>query len=130
MGDVPTGAARRRALGAYGEDLACAYLTEHGYRILARNWRCRNGELDIVALDGDCLVGCEVKTRSSQRFGAPEESVTPTKVARLRGLVAQWLAQCAPTRLPRRPRDTRLDVVAVELPPRGAAILRHLVGVG
>ena len=66
--------------GAYGEDLACDFLMKHGYKILERNFRIRGGEIDIVAIDKDTLVYVEVKTRSSNYFGRPEESVTPRKI--------------------------------------------------
>ena len=91
----PPAAARpanpRASLGAFGEDLACQVLTDAGMRILARNWRCRTGEIDIVALDGECLVVCEVKTRAGLGFGSPIEAVTWRKLQRLRSLAALWL---------------------------------------
>src|SRR5690606_2707639 len=74
------------AIGEYGERLACEYLVGLGYVVIDRNWRCDQGELDIVAREGDCLVFCEVKTRRSTAFGPPVESVTPAKAARLRRL--------------------------------------------
>ena len=61
-------------------------------QVLERNWRCEHGEIDLVALDGDCLVVCEVKTRRSTGFGEPVEAVTWRKAARLRRLAAAWLA--------------------------------------
>ena len=69
-----------RALGDYGERLACRYLLGQGLTILDRNWRCARGEIDIVALDGRCVVVCEVKTRTSEAFGAPFEAVTWTQL--------------------------------------------------
>lgn len=63
------------SVGKFGEDLACSYLKKLGYKIVERNFRIRGGEIDIVALDGDTLVYVEVKTRSSHKFGLPEESV-------------------------------------------------------
>jgi putative endonuclease len=81
------------ALGRYGEQLAADHLAEAGLVILARNWRCRDGELDIVARDSDTLVFCEVKTRSSVRFGTPAEAVTAVKAARIRRLALHWLAE-------------------------------------
>ncbi len=79
------------ALGRYGEDLAVQHLSDAGLVILDRNWRCRAGELDIVARDGSALVFCEVKTRSSVAFGSPAEAVSPVKAARIRRLALQWL---------------------------------------
>ena len=83
----------RRALGAAGEQAAADWYEAGGYRVLDRNWRVREGELDLVALTSDgVVVFCEVKTRTSDRFGAPVEAVTTTKQRRIRTLAAQWLA--------------------------------------
>jgi putative endonuclease len=83
---------RSRDLGRSGEDLAARYLTQHGWVILDRNWRCSSGEIDIVGMEGPQLVICEVKTRASQRAGTALESVTTRKVRRLRQLAGRWLA--------------------------------------
>lgn len=115
----------RSTLARYGERLAERYLRERGFTVLARNWRCREGEVDIVALDGDCLVVCEVKTRRTTAFGAPVEAVTLVKLARLRRLAATWLAE-HDTHVG----DVRVDVIGVLRPRRGACTLEHLVGVG
>ncbi len=88
----------RRALGRAGEDLAAAWYEARGYEVVARNWRCRAGELDIVARRDRLYVFCEVKTRSSDAFGVPAEAVGPAKRARLRRLAALWFAAQAPTR--------------------------------
>ncbi|MCD0448407.1 YraN family protein [Actinocorallia sp. API 0066] len=77
-------------LGRRGEDAAAAYLRSLGWRVLARNWRCPEGELDIVAHDGRRHVFCEVKTRTSVAFGHPAEAVTPAKARRLRRLALRW----------------------------------------
>ena len=98
---------RRRALGASGEDLAAAWYEARGYQLLDRNWRCREGELDLVLRRGRELVFCEVKTRSSAAFGVPAEAVTRTKQQRLRVLATRYLAQ---TRSSGR---IRFDVAAV-----------------
>jgi len=66
--------------GAYGENLACDFLKKQGYKILERNFRIRGGEIDVIAKDGDTLVYVEVKTRSSNQFGTPEESITVKKI--------------------------------------------------
>ena len=90
-----------------------------GYEILARNWRCREGELDIVAASGTTLVFCEVKTRRSTAFGTPVEAITFTKQRRLRALAARWLAQS--DGVGRRYYDEmRFDVAAVMPGPAGA----------
>jgi putative endonuclease len=81
----------RQRLGALGEERAAAWYTEAGYEVVARNWRCREGEIDLVAVGKGVVVFCEVKTRTSDRFGLPAEAVTPLKQARLRALATQFL---------------------------------------
>jgi putative endonuclease len=83
----------RRALGAAGEDLAAAWYEAEGYRVLARNWRCRDGELDLVVARPDVLVFCEVKTRRSDAYGGPAAAVTHAKQQRIRGLALRWLRE-------------------------------------
>ncbi len=112
------------ALGRYGEDVAARHFAEAGLVVLDRNWRCREGELDLVARDGDTLVICEVKTRRDARHGTPIEAVTPAKAARLRTLALRWMAVHAA-----RPRAVRFDVVAVLVGGRGAAAVDHRQGV-
>ncbi len=104
----PERVARRRALGVAGEDLAAAWYGGRGCQVLARNWRCREGELDLVVRDGGSIVFCEVKSRSSLAFGSPLEAVTATKRRRLRVLAARWLAEASV-----RPGPLRFDVAAV-----------------
>jgi putative endonuclease len=84
--------AYRQRLGARGEQLAAAWYVSRGYRVVARNWRCAEGELDLVLLGGGDLVFCEVKTRTSARFGLPAEAVTAAKQRRLRILATRFLA--------------------------------------
>ncbi|MBO2464266.1 YraN family protein [Actinomadura violacea] len=79
-------------LGRRGEDAAAAYLTGLGWRVLDRNWRCPEGELDIVAHDGRAHVVCEVKTRRSALYGDPLEAITAAKSTRLRRLAWRWAA--------------------------------------
>jgi putative endonuclease len=98
----------RRARGAAGEERAAAWYEASGYRVLARNWRCREGELDVVVTDGRCVVFCEVKSRSSAAFGLPAEAVTRAKRERLRRLAASWLEATGT-----RPREVRFDVAAI-----------------
>ncbi|HEX6469356.1 MAG TPA: YraN family protein [Streptosporangiaceae bacterium] len=81
------------SLGRRGEAAAVDYLRRLGWTILDRNWRCRGGELDIVAYDGRRHVVCEVKTRTDARYGDPIEAITPAKAARLRRLAARWASQ-------------------------------------
>jgi len=111
-------------LGRYGEQVAARHLQESGLTILDRNWRCSDGELDIVATDGAVLVVCEVKTRSSRAFGAPLEAVTQQKAARLRRLAARWLAEHTI-----HPDEVRIDLVGVLVPPGRPAELEHARGV-
>jgi putative endonuclease len=98
----------RRALGARGEELAASWYLDRGYEIVDRNWRCRDGEIDIVATRGSVLVVCEVKTRSSDAFGSPAAAVTPAKQRRLRRLAMAWLDGHGA-----RGRHLRFDVAAV-----------------
>jgi putative endonuclease len=98
----------RRATGASGEDAVAAWYAAAGYDIVDRNWRVREGEIDLVARRGSTLVFCEVKTRRGDRFGTPAEAVTPRKQQRLRLLARAWLATH-----PGRPREVRFDVAAV-----------------
>ncbi|EYT83643.1 hypothetical protein CF54_06135 [Streptomyces sp. Tu 6176] len=115
----------RSALGRYGEGLAARRLAQAGMTVLERNWRCgRTGEIDIVALDGDILVVCEVKTRRSGAFQHPMAAVTPEKAERLRGLAERWIQSHggAP------PGGVRIDLVGVRLPPRGAPVVEHVRG--
>ena len=112
------------AVGSYGEDVAARALVEAGMTVLARNWRCDAGEIDIVARDGDALVVCEVKTRSSLRFGSPFEAVTPAKAARLRRLAARWINDSGV-----HPDVVRFDVVGVVRRAQGAAEVEHRRGV-
>ncbi|MGH2867621.1 MAG: YraN family protein [Solirubrobacteraceae bacterium] len=83
---------RRQSLGAAGERLAAEHLVRRGYRILARNYRTRWGELDLVAYDGQTLAFCEVKTRrSGGQKGSPFEALSPAKQAQVRRMASRWL---------------------------------------
>jgi len=121
------------ALGRYGEDVAARRLREAGMVILERNWRCPDGELDLVARDGDALVVCEVKTRRAGKGGAfedPMAAVPAAKAARLRRLSARWLAERWLRRHGSPPcGGVRIDVVGVLLPARGAPLVQHVRGV-
>ena len=110
-------------LGVRGERIAAAYLADAGLRVVDRNWRCRDGELDIVAREGDALVFCEVKTRRGVGFGHPVEAVTRVKQRRLRTLAHRWLAahdEHAP--------ELRFDVVGVLVRTDRPALVTHLQG--
>ncbi len=98
-----------RDYGAQGEDAVADWYRANGYEIVTRNWRCRDGELDLIVRQGRLFVFCEVKSRSSDRFGAPVEAVTAVKQARLRRLAARYLEDDAPVR----PLQIRFDVASV-----------------
>ena len=100
--------ARRQALGARGEAQAAEWYEAHGYEVLARNWRCRDGEIDLIVRRARTIVFCEVKTRTTDAFGFPAEAVTRAKRERLRRLAATWLEDA-----PIRPSGIRFDVAAI-----------------
>lgn len=116
-------ALHNQALGAYGEQVAARHLAEQGLAVLDRNWRCDEGELDLVLRDGDALVVCEVKTRTSIEHGSPHEAVTPAKLSRLVRLGVRW-AEAHDVRPP----EIRIDLVAVLRPPKGPALVEHVRG--
>jgi putative endonuclease len=99
---------QRRELGQSGEDAAAAWYVEQGYDLLARNWQCREGEIDLIVRHGRTVVFCEVKARTTDAFGAPVEAITRSKRDRLRRLAVRWLAD-QPTPV----REIRFDVVSV-----------------
>jgi putative endonuclease len=103
---------RKLDLGAKGEDLAVAWYTSRGYRVLGRNWRCREGELDLVVSRDGCVVFCEVKTRRGTGFGLPAEAVTGEKQRRLRRLATRWLGERPASA---RFAEVRFDVACVTL---------------
>jgi putative endonuclease len=101
-------------VGDAGEDAVAGWYRAHGYDVVARNWRVREGEIDVIARRGSTVVFCEVKTRRSDAFGIPAEAVTVRKQMRLRRLAVLWL-QAHPARA----RDLRFDVASVRPDPRG-----------
>ncbi|MFM6963263.1 MAG: YraN family protein [Micrococcales bacterium] len=107
-------------VGRYGEDRAADFLTRLGYSIIERNWRGPSGEIDIIAKDGHCLVFAEVKTRTRLGFGHPFESITATKVRRMRALAAQW-CQARSQGIA----EVRLDAVSV-LVHQGRVTIEHI----
>jgi putative endonuclease len=115
---------RNRALGRYGERVAADHLQSLGMVVLARNWRCRFGEIDLVARDGSTLVICEVKTRTGSTHGSPVEAVVGRKATRLRRLAAHWLEVHGVE-----PLAVRIDVVSVVVPTRGAPHVERVTGV-
>jgi putative endonuclease len=112
-------------LGREGEQAAVGYLESRGFRILDRNWRCPDGEIDIVASDRGTFVVCEVKTRSGTRFGTPFDAVGQAKRRRLRRLAAQWLAAHGS-----RFDQIRIDVVGLLSDGADGFTIEHVQGVG
>lgn len=102
----------RRDLGIRGEEVAARWYVDRGYRILERNWRCREGEIDLVLRREHTVVFCEVKTRTTDRFGTGAEAVSPTKQRRLRRLAGRWLAETGPRRVGEAV-DVRFDVASL-----------------
>ena len=112
----------RKALGEFGERWARTYLERNGYRILETNFRCREGEIDIVAQHADCLVFVEVRTKTSSRFGTPEESVTVAKQEKLVSVAMSYLQAHEDM-----PKEWRIDVVAIEVSPNGRVARTELI---
>jgi putative endonuclease len=106
------GAAHRRALGADGEAIAAHWYEDQGYEILERNWRRREGEIDLIVRKGKTVAFCEVKTRSSDRFGTGAESVVEAKQRRIRRLASRWLSEITPASGRDRV-EVRFDVVSI-----------------
>lgn len=112
------------ALGAEGERVAARMLEENGLIVLDRNWRCPQGELDIVASDGATVVFCEVRTRSGTDYGEPLETVRQDKITRVRSLARQWLHERELGGSP-----VRFDVLSILWPPGRTPHVKHLPGV-
>jgi putative endonuclease len=117
------GVRAKDALGQYGERVAVRHLVDAGLTILTTNWRCAEGELDIVARERGVVVFCEVKTRRSEAFGTPAEAITRTKAHRIHRLAMLWLREH-----PAGTADLRFDVVSVLLPRSGGPVVEHLRG--
>lgn len=119
----------KKQIGVRGEDLACAELQRQGMEVLERNWRCRLGEIDIIAAEagrtGLTLVFCEVKCRSGLGFGHPLEAITYAKMRTLRQLAAVWMRE-------HRMKATaiRLDAIGVVLSPNADPSVTHVRAVG
>jgi putative endonuclease len=117
----------RAEIGAMGEQLAVDHLKSLGLRVLTRNWRCRYGELDVIAADDTTrvVVFVEVKTRTSDQFGGVAQAVTPNKVRRLRRLAGLWLAGQDGSWA-----EVRIDVIGVRIGRQRTPEITHLRGVG
>jgi putative endonuclease len=111
-------------LGRRGEDEAFRHLNDHGYTVIDRNWRCPEGEVDLVAIDGDDLVFVEVKTRTSTRFGTPLEAIGARKFTRMQLVAFAW---CSAHRASSA--RVRFDVVEVIAPPSGGSSITVRRGV-
>jgi putative endonuclease len=111
---------QRKRLGNQGEDLACAYLKNQGAEIIERNWKCQAGEADVIVREGDDIVFVEVKTRSSDSAGFPEEAVDYKKRRRYEKIAMEYLFSHD---LPAA--RVRFDVLALLLSNNGKAFLRH-----
>ena len=107
-------------LGGWGEEAAAKYLKKKGYTIVDRNFRCKLGEIDIIALDGAELVFVEVKTRRNQNYGLPCEAIGAEKLRRLKRLALYYTVACRAGQ-----RDTRLDVIEI-LVREGRAYIHHI----
>lgn len=116
--------AAKDLLGKQGEELAAGFLAAAGLEILERNWRCPQGEIDIVAADGRVLVICEVKTRSGVRFGTPLEAITWQKARRLRRLAVRWVTAHSILY-----DEIRIDIVGVLRTAPGQFSVEHVRGV-
>ena len=116
----------RKRLGALGETLACRHLEARGYSVIARNFRTRYGELDLVAADSRCLVICEVKTRLSPTAGInPLAAVGAAKRLQIRRMARQWLAERGPDGP--RPAELRFDAIGITLDDGGELVeLDHI----
>ena len=113
---------KRRNVGLLGEKLARDFLKKRGYRILESNYRCPEGEIDIVTRHKDSLVFVEVRTKRSLEFGSPEESITPMKMEKLRAVAARY--QQTHENLPAL---WRIDVVAVEMDQKDKLLRIELI---
>lgn len=111
------------SLGSYGEELAERFLINKGYKILDRNFRCRRGEIDIIAMDGNILVFIEVKTRRNQKFGLPCEAITSKKLKHLKNAVSYYMMTSSGQQY-----DMRIDVIEI-LIIDGNKFIHHLENV-
>lgn len=120
-----TTAASRQALGRYGEQVAERHLADRGLVVLDRNWRCDEGEIDLVLREGEVFVVCEVKTRRGALGGTPHEAITAAKLDRLQRLGVRWARAHELS-----PQEMRVDLVAIMQPRKGAAEVDHVRGIG
>ena len=112
----------RRETGALGENIAADYLAKHGYIIRERNFRTREGEIDIIAEKDGTLVFVEVRAKTSKQFGTAEESITERKKKRLIALAEAYLSDCA-----EQPASCRIDIIAIQLDAQGELIRLNMI---
>lgn len=112
---------KRQALGAFGESAAMSYLQRQGYRLLERNWRCRLGEIDLIAQQGDQVVFVEVRTRRGDQYGPPEASLSSAKRKRLAALAYQYIADHGCETGP-----WRIDLIAISVAHGQVRHLEHI----
>lgn len=110
----------RHEIGTRGEAAAAAYLERIGLTVIERNWRCARGEVDIIALDGDTIVLCEVKTRTTVSRGTPEDAVSPAKQQKIIRSAETYLLTSGAAPCP-----VRFDVIAIRVLSEDRALLRH-----
>lgn len=122
--DPPAHEGDKDAFGRAGEEAAARYLMTLGWRVVARNWRCSEGEIDIVAHDGARHVVCEVKTRRSVRYGTPVEAVGRAKANRLWRLARRWAAENGAAG-----GELRVDVIGLVADGAGGFTIDHLQAV-
>ena len=112
---------KRRDVGILGEQVARDFLVKEGHCILEVNYRCSEGEVDIITRDGDVLVFVEVRTKTNLAFGSPAESITPVKMDRLRRVAAHYQQHHENL-----PADSRIDVVAVQMGRDSPVRIEHI----
>ncbi|UOF89339.1 YraN family protein [Fodinisporobacter ferrooxydans] len=113
----------KRSFGKLGETIAKNYLENKGYQILSVNWRCKIGEIDLIACQDRYLVFVEVKSRTSTRFGSPAEAVDVHKQGRIRKLAEWYLAENSQIRFD----SLRFDVIGIQM-HNGSTQIRHYEG--
>lgn len=115
----------RKARGRLAEEAGARYLQEHGYELLERNWRCRSGEIDIIAKKEGVIVIVEVRSRSvhNEQYGTPAESITPRKIKQIRETAAVYLHRTHQYNEP-----IRFDVLAVQMRRNEVAAIEHIPG--
>jgi putative endonuclease len=116
--------ARKDELGRWGETVAGDFLVANGYEVLDRGWRCRHGEIDLIARYGRTVAFVEVKTRRTGRYGHPLEAITSAKFARLRVLAGEW---CRVNRV--HAGTVRIDAIGIIGDGLAVGSLEHRVGV-